>query len=248
MRILNSCYTEKYLEKILSKQKIIQTLSHEIRSPLFNIKSFLETLYEYHFQLTDIQILEFLEIATQETNRLVRLTNQSLHLSRLNARLPVLFRFLVVEEIISRLAKSYEITVLTKQINFHYKIPINLPPVRGNYDLIFQVLINLIANSIKCTSPKGVLVIKLKSVSSLSIHARKKTFCLRVEVVDTGIGISKIRKDILFNTCKKIQQFNPQIDGTGIGLVIVKEVLGMHSKGLILISNTNKGADIFFNL
>jgi two-component system sensor histidine kinase NblS len=248
MQIFNLCYTEKYLEKILSKKKIIQTLTHEIRSPLFNIKSFLETLYEYHFQLTDIQTLEFLEIATQETNRLVRLTNQSLHLSRLNARLPVLFRLLVVEEIISRLAKSYEITVLTKQINFHYKVQINLPRVRGNYDLIFQVLINLIANSVKSTSPKGVLVIKLKSVSSLSINTRRKTFCLRIEVLDTGIGLSKIRKDILCNPYKKVQQFNPHIDGTGIGLVIVKEVLGIHSKGLILISNSNKGADIFFNL
>jgi two-component system sensor histidine kinase NblS len=248
MQIFNLCYTEKYLEKILSKKKIIQTLTHEIRSPLFNIKSFLETLYEYHFQLTDTQSLEFLEIATQETNRLVRLTNQSLHLSRLNARLPVLFRLLVVEEIISRLAKSYEITVLTKQINFHYKVQINLPRVRGNYDLIFQVLINLIANSVKSTSPKGVLVIKLKSVSSLSINTRRKTFCLRIEVLDTGIGLSKIRKDILCNPYKKVQQFNPHIDGTGIGLVIVKEVLGIHSKGLILISNSNKGADIFFNL
>jgi two-component system sensor histidine kinase NblS len=248
MTILNSCYTEKYLEKSLSKKKIIQTLTHEIRSPLFNIKSFLETLYEYHFQLTDIQILEFLEIATQETNRLVRLTNQSLQISRLNSRLPVLFRLLAVEEIINRLAQSYEITVLTKQINFYYKVPINLPTVRGNYDCIFQVLINLIANSIKCTYPKGVLVIKLKIISSLSICTRKKKICVRVEVLDTGIGLSKIRKGIFCKTYNKMHKLNTRVDGTGIGLAIVTEILGIHDKGSILTSNTNKGASIFFHL
>jgi two-component system sensor histidine kinase NblS len=236
------------LEKSLSKNKIIHTLTHEIRSPLFNIKAFLETLYEYHFQLTDIQMLEFLEIATQETNRLVRLTNQSLDTSRLNSILPVLFRFLVVEEIITRLAKSYEITVLTKQINFHYKVQINLPSVRGNYDLLFQVLINLIANSIKCTYPKGVLVIKLKSVTSLSIHSRSKACCVKVEVLDTGIGISKISKDLFCNAYEKMHKLNSQIKGTGIGLVIVNEILEIHSKGFILTSNSSKGVNIFFNL
>jgi two-component system sensor histidine kinase NblS len=236
------------LEKSLSKKKIIHILTHEIRSPLFNIKSFLETLYEYHFQLTDTQTLEFLEIATQETNRLVRLTNQSLHTSRVKSPVSALFRLLVVEDIITRLAKSYEITVLTKQLKLNYKAQINLPTVRGNYDLLFQALINVIANSIRCTYPKGVLVIKLKRVSSLSIYSRSKTFCVRVEVLDTGIGLSKIRKAIISNAYKKMYKLHSRIDGTGIGLSIVNEILSIHSKGFILLSNTNKGANIFFNL
>jgi two-component system sensor histidine kinase NblS len=205
-------------------------------------------LYEYHFQLTDVQILEFLEIATQETNRLVRLTNQSLQLSRIKPSLSAIFRLLAVEDIITGLAKSYEITVLTKQINFHYKVQTSLPVVRGNYDLIFQVLINLIANSIKCTYPKDVLVVKIKSVSSLSVHARRITCCVRLEVLDTGIGLSKIRKHILCNTYIKRYKLNSQIDGTGLGLAIVNDILGIHNKGLILTSNTNKGVNIFFNL
>jgi two-component system sensor histidine kinase NblS len=236
------------LKKSLSKKRILQILTHEIRSPLFNIKSFLETLYEYHFQLTDIQILEFLEIATQETNRLVRLTNQSLHASRLKSRLPDLFRLLPVEEVITRLAKSYEITALTKTVSFQYKAQINLPTVRGNYDLILQVLINLLANSIKCTYPKGVLVIKLKIVSSLSVYSRRKIFCVRVEVLDTGIGLSKSKKDILCNNYKKIHKLTSRLDGTGIGLVIVKDILEIHNKDLTLNSKTHKGANIFFNL
>jgi two-component system sensor histidine kinase NblS len=248
MNILQAGYMEKYLETSFSNKIIIQTLTHEIRSPLFNIKSFLETLYEYHFQLTDVQTLAFLEIATQETNRLVRLTNQSLYTSRMNARFSILFRLLVVEEMITRLAKSYEITVLAKQITFHYKVQINLPAIRGNYDLLFQVLINLIANSIKCTYPKGILVIKLKSVSSFSIYSRKKNLCVRLEVLDTGIGLSKARKDIFYKHYKKICKLNSHIAGTGIGLAIVNEMLGIHARGSILTSNTNKGANIFFNL
>jgi two-component system sensor histidine kinase NblS len=239
---------EKFLEKNLSKKKIIQTLTHEIKSPLFNIKSFLEILYEYHFQLTDVQILEFLEIATQEINRLVRLTNQSLHLSRLKSHIAVLFRLLIVEDIINQIVKSYEITVLTKQINFYYKAHSNLPTVKGDYDLIFQVLINLITNSLKCTYPDGVLVIKLKSVSSLSTFDRKKKKCVRLEILDTGIGLPKMKKDILYRTYKKIHTLNPRIDGTGAGLDIVKKILGIHEKDSILNSNSSRGTNIFLNL
>jgi two-component system sensor histidine kinase NblS len=236
------------MEKNLSKKKIIQTLTHEIKSPLFNIKSFLEILYEYHFQLTDIQSLEFLEIATQETDRLVRLTNQSLHLSRLKSHLPALFRLLGVEDIINQVAKSYEITVLTKQIHFYYKTHSNLSTVIGDYDLIFQVLINLITNSIKWTYPNGVLVIKLKSVSSLSMYDRKKVFCVRLEVLDTGIGLPKKRKNILCKSYKKTHMLDPRVDGTGIGLDIVKKILGIHGKASILSSNYRRGTNIFFNL
>jgi len=161
------------LDKDTSKGQIVKTLIHEIRSPLFNIKSFLETLYEYHFQLSDRQILEFLEIANQETNRLVRLTNSSLEVSRLNSRI-TLFNPFSIQDITSKVVQSYEITALSKSINLYYKSKIKLPKIKGNYDLIFQVLTNLLTNSIKFTYPKGILILKVKKISSLSLKNRKK--------------------------------------------------------------------------
>lgn len=243
---------DNYIENIY-KEQIVKTLVHEIRSPLFNIKSFLETLYEYHFQLTDRQILEFLEIANQETNRLVRLTNHSLELSRLNSRITIFFSGFLINEITSKVVQSYEITALSKGINLYYKIKVKGPIVKGNYDLLFQVLTNLLTNSIKFTYPKGSLILKVKQVISLSIQTRKKIVGFRIDVIDTGIGISRTNKKFVltkenFSNYKKIIIENTKLQGTGIGLSIVKEILDIHNKNYLLISHINKGTDIFFTL
>jgi two-component system, OmpR family, sensor histidine kinase NblS len=240
------------LDKDTSKGQIVKTLIHEIRSPLFNIKSFLETLYEYHFQLSDRQILEFLEIANQETNRLVRLTNSSLEVSRLNSRI-TLFNPFSIQDITSKVVQSYEITALSKSINLYYKSKIKLPKIKGNYDLIFQVLTNLLTNSIKFTYPKGILILKVKKISSLSLKNRKKTTGLRIDVIDTGVGLSLKNKNDLLNKCKfnkykKIHVKNNSIEGTGVGISIVTEILDKHNKSSSLVSNINKGTNTFFTL
>ena len=242
-----------YLEKTISKKQIVKTLIHELRSPLFNIKSFLETLYEYHFQLNDIQRLEFLEIATQETNRLVRLTNYSLELSRLNSRFTILFSLFSIQEITSKVVQSYDITVISKGINLCYKSKITLPRIRGNYDLLFQVLTNLLTNCIKVTYPSGILILKVKQVISVSVSTREKTVGLRIDVIDTGIGLSKVNKTFILHKCsfnkyKKIYIENNSIEGTGIGLSIVKEMLDIHNKCSVLMSNLINGSNTFFTL
>lgn len=238
----------RFPEKTLAKKKIIQTLTHEIRSPLFNIKSFLETLYEYHFQLNDSQVLEFLEIANQETNRLVRLTNQSLQLSRVNFSIETMFRLLNIEDIINKVSRSYKITALIKRINLYYKVKPNNPKAMGNYDLIFQILINLITNSIKFTYPNGIVLVKLKNISSISTKKRKKTVSLRVEVLDTGIGLHPKKKTNSFKFNHSRNSLGNQVKGTGLGLDIVREILSMHNTSLTIMSNLNRGTSTFFKL
>lgn len=238
----------EYLNKKLFNGKLIQTLSHEIRSPLVNIKSFLETLYEYHFQLSDTQQLEFLEIATQETNRLVRLTNQSLQLSKLNANFAIQFQPFCIENLVNQLIKSYDITTLVKKISLHHKCQKFLPKSLGNQDLIFQVLVNLLTNSIKFTYPRGKLVVKAKKITSLSIKQRSKHYSLRLDVLDTGIGFNKsntkFRSEGINNRTSQISF----VEGNGIGLSISKEILDLHNNSYQLISRLNKGTTSFFNL
>jgi|SaaInlV_125m_DNA_1040241.scaffolds.fasta_scaffold00203_2 two-component system, OmpR family, sensor histidine kinase NblS len=239
---------EDYLDKDLVKGKLMQILSHEIRSPLVNIKSFLETLYEYHFQLTDAQRLEFLEIATQETNRLVRLTNQSLQLSKLNSNPTTRFQSFCIDDLLNQLLKSYDITTLVKKISLHHKCQKTLPKSLGNQDLILQVLVNLLTNSIKFTYPRGKLVVKAKKITSLSIKSRTKYYSLRLDVLDTGIGFNKMIKQF---SSKEVKVHTLQISfikGNGIGLSVSREILDLHNNSHQLISKVNKGTTSFFNL
>jgi len=239
---------EDYIDKDLVNGKLIQTLSHEIRSPLVNIKSFLETLYEYHFQLTDSQRLEFLEIATQETNRLVRLTNQSLQLSKLNSTPTPRFQSFCIEDLLNQLLKSYDITTLVKKITLHHKCQKTLPKSLGNQDLILQVLVNLLTNSIKFTYPRGKLIVKAKKITSLSIKRRTKHYSLRLDVLDTGIGLNKITKQVISKDSEGHTLHISLIKGNGIGLSISQEILDLHNNSHQLISKVNKGTTSFFNL
>lgn len=227
--------------------KIINNLFHEIKSPLFNIKSFLETLYEYYFHLTDSQILAFLEIANQETIRLVRLTSTSLDLSRLHSNSPLPYYLLCIKQLINQVTKSYEITRLQKNIIFYVKMPFLVPKYIGSYDLILQVLTNLISNSLKFTYPFGLIEIKLRIINSLCIKTRKKSFFLRIDIVDDGIGISKVNKKILFNRFKQLSKVRYYTEGLGLGLSIVKELMEGQARHINLISILNKGTCVILN-
>lgn len=231
----------------MCKRNLVNNLVHEIKNPLFNIKSFLETLYEYYFQLTDSQILEFLEIANQETSRLVRLLSSSLDLSKLKSRLIVPIYLVCIKQLINQVIKSYEITRLHKNVFFCVKTPIIIPKFLGNYDLILQVLTNLISNSLKFTYPSGLVVVKLRILTSVSVKNRKKSFLLRIDIIDDGIGISKINSRGLFTNFKKISRANSYVEGLGLGLSIVKELMEGQSKYINLISDNSKGTCVIMN-
>lgn len=229
------------------KGKIVNNLVHEIRSPLFNIKSFLETLYEYYFQLTDTQILEFLEIANQETSRLGRLISNSLDLYKLNSSGMTPYYLVCIKHLINQVVKSYEITRLQKNIFFCVKIPCIIPKFLGSYDLILQVLTNLITNSLKFTYPSGSLILKLRVLNSLSIKTRKKSFLLRIDLIDNGIGISKSKVGNLFNPVKTIPPAKYCLDGLGLGLSIIKDLMDTQSKYINLISTISRGTCAIIN-
>lgn len=227
--------------------KIINNLVHEIRSPLFNIKSFLETLYEYYFQLTDSQILEFLEIANQETSRLVKLSSSSLELSKFNSQKSVPYYLLCITQLIKQVIKLYDITRLHKNIVFYVKGPSYYPKIVGSYDLSLQVLTNLITNSLKFTYPFGIITVRLRIVTSLSLKSRKKFFLLRMDIMDNGIGISKKNKKVLFDRFKQVSKPSYYTEGVGLGLSIVKELMEVQSKHITLISIINKGTCVILS-
>lgn len=227
--------------------KVINNLVHEIRSPLFNIKSFLETLYEYYFQLTDIQILEFLEIANQETNRLVRLTSDSLEVARLNTKGITLHKLVYVNGLFKQVFKVYEITCLQKNISVYPKVPIHLPPLVGSYDVGLQILNNLITNSLKFTYPSGVLVLKIRILNRVSIRNRQNSFSFRLEIIDNGIGIKKEDIPSLFTRFKRGSKSKDGLEGVGLGLSIVKELMENQGVNTTLVSNIFRGTCVILH-
>ena len=233
------------------KNQFISNVSHELRTPLFNIRSFLETLYEYHDSLDDSQKLEFLAIANKETERLTRLVNDVLDLSRLESDQEYSLQATDLVSAIEQTTRTYQLSAKDKKIDLYIDIEKNLPCVLGNYSLILQILANLIGNSLKFTHANGVIVLRTYIINNLnskneltSLDAQK----VRVEICDNGIGISKKNQERIFTRFLRIENYAHTLEGTGLGLSIVKNIIQKHNSEIYLYSELKNGSCFFFDL
>nr|QUE29259.1 dfr [Erythrotrichia welwitschii] len=227
-----------------AKSQFISNVSHELRTPLFNILSFLETLYEYNESLTDSEKLEFLDIANKETRRLTRLVNDILNLSRLESDREYLLQSFDISLLIEQVVRSYQLTIKEKNIRLVTQIETNLFCVYGNYDLILQSILNLVGNAFKFTHINEQIVIRVSYVDD-SLTSLKRT---RVEVSDTGIGITAVDQRLIFDRFLRIENSTHTLEGTGLGLSIVKNCISKHKSSIYCRSEVNSGSTFWFDL
>ncbi len=143
-----------------AKSQFISNVSHELRTPLFNIKSFIETLHEYGDDLSEAERREFLETANHETDRLTRLVNDVLDLSKLESNKRYHFDGVDLAQIIEQTLRTYRLHARDKGIDLAHEIDPQLPSVLGNYDLLLQVFTNLVGNALKFTEPGGKVMVR----------------------------------------------------------------------------------------
>lgn len=143
-----------------AKSQFISNVSHELRTPLFNIKSFIETLHDYGQDLSEPERREFLETANHETDRLTRLVNDVLDLSRLESCRIYQFEAIDMAQPIEQTMRTYQLNAKDKGIELSQEVEPNLPPILGHYDLLLQVLANLVGNGLKFTEYGGRVVIR----------------------------------------------------------------------------------------
>nr|ALL97330.1 drug sensory protein A [Pyropia endiviifolia] len=233
------------------KNQFISNVSHELRTPLFNIKSFLETLYEYHDSLDNKQKLEFLAIANKETERLTRLVNDVLDLSRLESDQEYPLRAIDLVSAIEQTIRTYQLSAKDKKIDLYIDIEQDLPCILGNYSLILQILANLIGNSLKFTHSNGIIVLRTYRINDFAAEiglTSLKIQKVRVEICDTGIGISKKNQERIFARFLRIENYVHTLEGTGLGLSIVKNIIQKHNSEIHLYSEMKNGSCFFFDL
>lgn len=226
-----------------AKSKFISNVSHELRTPLFNIKSFIETLCEYGEDLTEKERREFLETANNETDRLTRLVNDVLDLSRLESSKIYHLNPVDLGGPIEQTLRTYHLNAKDKNIELSQDIESDLLPVLGHYDLLLQVLTNLVGNALKFTKSGGKVVIR-----AYLLHPQTKGTQIRVEVSDTGIGIEPEDIDAIFHRFFRVENRVHTLEGTGLGLSIVKHIIEKHNSKVHLISEVGVGTTFWFDL
>lgn len=226
----------------------ITNLSHELRTPLFSIRSLLETLYEYDSQLDSNQRLEFLEIATNETNRLNNLVKDILDLAEVEKIKNIIGTRIELDQILKEVIQLNNLIAINKRV----VISKTTENINGNihfdYNFSIKVLSNLLNNCVKFTYPKGIVNIQVKIVHSNSLEKKNVISFLRISVTDTGIGISTKDKKNIFNRFFRGRTKTNTVIGSGLGLTIIKETLGKENQELNLATNPQKGTSASFNL
>lgn len=229
-----------------AKSQFISNVSHELRTPLFNIKSFIETLHEYGDSLTEPEKREFLETANRETDRLARLVNDVLDLSKLESNKRYQFDAVDITQPIEQTLRTHQLTAKDKQIELIQDIEPNLPLVRGNYDLLLQVFTNLMGNGLKFTPAGGKVAIRAYRLEPDLMG--EPTRHVRIEVSDTGIGIDPEDQIAIFDRFFRVENRVHTLEGTGLGLSIVRNIIEKHQSEVRLISEVGVGTTFWFDL
>ncbi|MBW4574396.1 MAG: HAMP domain-containing protein [Aphanothece sp. CMT-3BRIN-NPC111] len=229
-----------------AKSHFISNVSHELRTPLFNIKSFIETLHEYGEDLTEEERQEFLETANRETDRLTRLVNDVLDLSRLESCRIYHFEAVDIAQPIEQTLRTYQLNARDKGIELIQEIEPDLPPVLGHYDLLLQVFANLVGNSLKFTETGGQVAIRTYLLERLA--EARQTSVVRVEISDTGIGIDPEDQEAIFDRFFRVENRVHTLEGTGLGLSIVRNIIERHHSSVHLVSEVGVGTTFWFDL
>lgn len=228
-----------------AKSQFISNVSHELRTPLFNIKSFIETLHEYGEDLSESEKREFLETANRETDRLARLVNDVLDLSRLESNKRYQFDSVEITQPIEQTLRTHQLNAKDKGIELVQEIEPDLPPVRGNYDLLLQVFSNLVGNGLKFTPAGGKVAIRAYHIDP---EPGDRLSHVRVEVSDTGIGIDPEDQNAIFDRFFRVENRVHTLEGTGLGLSIVRNIIEKHQSEVRLVSEVGVGTTFWFDL
>ena len=245
-----------------AQSRFISNVSHELRTPLFNIKSYVETLYDLGDQLSEEEKREFLGVANAETDRLTRLVNDVLDLSRLESGRAVQFEAMSLRPAMEQTLRTYRLNADEKQVRLELDVPAELPEVLGNWDLLLQVLDNLVGNALKFSRAGGILALRAYPwpdscrVEPNPSHSEDGPSCqltsplprLRVEVADTGCGINQTDQERIFDRFYRVENAVHTEVGTGLGLSIVRGILEKHGSKVQMASELEVGTTFWFDL
>ena len=230
---------KKLVEKNSAKDKFISIISHDLRAPFTSILGFSEILINEK-ELSDDEKQEYLSYIHDSAETQLELVNHLLDWSRLQTgRISLDLRRLNLKVVVSHAISQLTGLAMRKGVNVSCLIPENLN-INADEKLILQVLTNLISNSIKFT-PSG---------KSIHISAENyKSGLIEIIVKDEGTGISE--KDIhkVFKIGEKFSITGTNGEkGSGLGLILVKEIIEKHGGNIWFYSKEGLGTDFHFTI
>ncbi|MFL5217763.1 MAG: sensor histidine kinase, partial [Microvirga sp.] len=214
------------------KDEFVATVSHELRTPLTSIRSFSEILLDTP-DLSEEERRHFLGIVVRESDRLTRLVNDVLDLSKIEAgQLTLALDDYSVGQVVQTVLSGTESLAKAKGLALTARVQEGLPIGRGDERRLTQVLLNLVGNAIKFTD-KG----------SVEIAAGAADGFFDIAVRDTGPGIAPDDQKRIFEEFQQVDSSSTrQKGGTGLGLAISQRLVEMHGGTIAVESVLGEGS------
>lgn len=226
-------------DRLQIQTEFTSTVSHELRTPLASIKSSIDIIHSGIPGALNSDQKMFLEQAKSNIDRLNRLINDILDLSKMETgRMELKFTMCDLRAIAREVIDGELALAQSRGLSLDLEAAENLPLIKADSDKLIQVLENLLGNALKFTD-QGQITIFIQHEP-----ANQQMIC---RVQDTGIGIKPEDLPKLF---KKFQQLDStrQIKGTGLGLAICKEIVERHGGKIWVESELGKGSSFNFTL
>lgn len=226
------------------RDEFITNVSHELRTPLTVIRGYSEILAEeFKDKMTSSQY-DFLKMINDESERLAKLVDSILEFSKAQSGEIGLKKEQV--DLLSLINDSFRIFsnfASKKEIQLRKNLPNDLSPIKGDKNALRFVIDHLIDNAIKFTPQGGSISIDLGGWK-----LEDGIWKVELSVTDTGIGIPKEHLPYIFERFYRVEQKVHTLQGTGIGLSMVKEIIELHGGNIVVESDVGKGTKFTIRL
>ena len=222
------------------KTEFVSLVSHELRTPLTSIKGYVDLLLGGKVGELDKTQLKFLNVVKNNTDRLVSLISDLLDISRIESgKIELRQSALDISRMVIDVTNTMQPQFLEKNQKLNLEIAPGLPPVWADSDRLTVILTNLLSNAHKYTPEGGRITVRVYQANSM----------VRVDVQDTGIGMTPEEKSKLFT--KFFRSDNLMIQetvGSGLGLVITKSLVEMQGGDIFVETEQGVGSTFSFTL
>jgi signal transduction histidine kinase len=222
------------LERV--RRDLVANVSHELKTPISALRAHLENLLD-GVERADP---ETLQVMLAQSERLGRLVDQLLQLSRLESGdLPLQRESIRLRPLVSRVLSEIEVTRGRDDVELADEVGEDLPPVFADAERIHQVLFNLLDNAVRLAPPGGRVVVR----------GARHGGAVDVAVQDTGPGIAPEHLPRLFERFYRVDTARSRDEGgTGIGLAIARSVVEAHGGRIWAESESGMGSTFTFRL
>jgi len=226
---------EKAIDRM--KSEFISIASHELRTPMTSIKGSVDLILSGFAGEITADSQELLEIAQKSCDRLIRLINDILDLSKIEAgQVKLNLARMELAEVVRRSVRGVKQLADQAQVTLKVEEPPNLPSVEVDKDRIEQVVTNLLSNAIKFAPSQSTVTVELAKVDG----------CVQCSVVDQGCGISEKDLPKVFGKFQQVGE--KRKGGTGLGLAITQALVQEHHGKIWVESQMNVGTRFIFRL